>query len=743
MAGSEKLNMSVATQIEFDITEPYSMSGFIEALQVSAVAAGYDQYANAVYLLKMEFIGYPDNKDLPEPEAVPDSTRYFVFGFTGLDIDVNENGAVYKCRGVPYNEKGFGEPSKLKSNIQLEGNDVATILKSFEERLNKALQSDTKSIKGNEKAGQHDIYEISLPIINETGIVRDSIDEKWKTYTVTNLLKDPAVYKFADPNEAANTATNVVSLSKQNPTTPTIFFAEGANIHECISSIIRDSDYTRKLINDFKNQVDKNGMVPYFIIHMEVEALDTFDESTHKPFYRYRYVVIPYKVHYTRIPLSRDQTVDTTGLVTLAHREYDYIYTGANVDITKFSLNFNTLYFQAIPNALGSKKGQPVAAQTVETDPFISPLLKSKPTSEVKDSRLGIASVRTYPDFTAISPKGIPNASQPQVDPYYTLSKNLHQAILENVDQVSAEVEIIGDPYYLVTGTIGNYRPPINEDGTAGDGEAPYATSDVMVVLTFRNPSDIDTVTGEMIFDQTTAPYSGIFRVIEVLSSFKDGKFSQTLKLLRIPAQFIDTNVKIKPREPLIDTAPDAVNSPTPALPPVVSSLRATPGTLLESITAGLPVNGLPGNLSGLVSNVTGGLSGNVTQAAAGLVQWGKTAASAGIANASNLADTTLASGLGTIESIGSAAMSAANNLGSAAAGVVSGVASKVSALTDGNIQGLVKDAVSGLNPSALGIDTSKLSGLSANLKSKVTKEMFIKYYQCVVGKQCRSKHGN
>ena len=56
MGFNEQTNLSVATKLEFDVFEPYSMSGFIEALQVSAVAAGYDQYVSTPYLLKMEFI---------------------------------------------------------------------------------------------------------------------------------------------------------------------------------------------------------------------------------------------------------------------------------------------------------------------------------------------------------------------------------------------------------------------------------------------------------------------------------------------------------------------------------------------------------------------------------------------------------------------------------------------------------------------------------------------------------------
>lgn len=719
MGQNNKTSLSVATNIEFDIMEPYSMTGWIEALQVSAVAAGYAQYTTCPYLLKMEFVGYPDNEYLPETATVvPNATRYFVFGFTGIDMDVTEEGARYHCKCVPFNEKGFGDPSVLKSSIQIVGKNVGSILNNFAEALNQAAQSDARASKGADKATKCDEYQITIPKVDETGIVKDSTNEAWFNCQGINLLKDNAVYKFPDPI-AQNTATTTV---RYDPGDPSIFFAERSNIHECIVSIIRDSDYAKDLLKDFPKNVDPNtGMVDYFMVHLEVEDKGVVDDTeTHKPFYIYRYVVIPYKMHYTRIPLAQNQTVDTSNLVTVVNREYDYLYTGANTDIQKFNLKFNTLFFQAIPPALGNKKDKPAAVSGTQPEGYIPSLLVSKPTEEIKESSLGVQPVKVYPDFTQIQPMGVPNSGQPSDDPFAALAKNLHQAILDNVDQCTADIDIIGDPFYLVTGGMGNYRPVINTDanssspvGTAGEGEAPYTTQDVMIIVTFRNPSDIDKETGEAIFDQVTAPYSGVFRVIQVTSEFKDGVFTQKLSTVRLPAQLLDTNVPIKPRAALVGSAEFSPDAPIPIPAEPVSTLRASPDSLFASITAGLPVAGLPGNLSQLITSAAGSLGGAVSSAAAGIVQWGQTAASAGISGVTpaSLAGTTLASGLSSAGAIGSSAMSAVTGLGTSAAGVVSGVAAKVSALNGGTA-------------AALGIDTSSLSGLSSNLQAKASQQL-------------------
>lgn len=759
MGFNEQTNLSVATKLEFDVIEPYSMSGFIEALQVSAVAAGYDQYVSTPYLLKMEFIGYPDGEEIAEiAQPVPDSTRYFVINFTGLDIDVTENGAKYKCKCVPFNERAFGEPSRIKSGVKIKGNTVGEILKNLEAGLNESKKSDTANERDPNQSNNYDSYEIIYPEVNETGIVDGSTNKTIAESPVVELLKSNAIYAFADP---ASTAT------KSSPTDSVIMFAENANVHECIVSIIRDSNYIKNILKDLSNAnskaVDQYGMVDYFIVNVEMIDKGIVDNKTNKPFYTYRYVVLPYKLHCTRIPLMQNQTIDTTKFLKIANRTYNYLYTGANVDIKSFRLNFNTLFFQAIPKALGNKQDRPTTSESVEgTDP-VKTNLSSTSSEDRKGSSSGKAAVIVDINQTAVHVGNQPNAAQRnQSDPYDALAKNMHQAILDNVDQCSAEMEIIGDPFYLVTGSMGNYRPKKNPDGTSGEGEASYTSGDVMIVIFFKNPIDIDETTGEAIFSDRVTPYSGVFRVVNVTHTFIDGAFIQKLSMLRVPGQLgVDTTVK-KSRGGIIESVanPEQANTEVPAEPP--NTVRASASNLATSIaTRLLPSTGLPGSLSKLASSVGGTLAGvtagvtalstlqsvvsggsgsaleglknidstlrlasagltnlstNINSAGASINQLTDTAKSIGLPvfNADNLANTTIAAGLASATDIGVNAMSAVKNLGTSAAGLVGSVSSKIDDLK-GTGAALARQ---------LGVDASKLAGLSPDLQSKITKEL-------------------
>jgi hypothetical protein len=452
--------------------------------------------------------------------------------------------------------------------------------------------------------------------------------------------------------------------------------------------------------------------------------------------------------------MSTDKTVDTSTLVSTVNREYDYLYTGQNVDIKSFQLKFNTLFFQAMPAALGNAKDEVSASGGVVPDGSSKETLTTTPTSDLKESSLSRSTVRMDSKSTQVSPGGIANSGQPNLtDPYAALAKNMHQAILDNVDQCQAEISIIGDPFYLVTGGMGNYRPEKDpETGMAGEGEAPATTDDVMVLLKFRNPVDIDMVTGEAIFDQSSVPYSGIFRVIQVNHTFNDGVFDQKLKMIRIPAQLVDTNKPVEKQASLTNSNPNPINDATPNPPPTPNTVKATSDSLAASIAAGLPTPGLPGSLSQLVSGVTGavasvgsllsqgvaaagtalpGLSNvssairlaasglspvstNINSAGASIGQLTATANAAGVSNAANLAQTTLASGLGSASSIGASAMSGVASLGSSAADLVSGVGAKISGISGADLS----------IASSLGVNVGGLSGLSSNLASSLTKEI-------------------
>jgi len=542
MAPSKAGGLTLPTNMSFDVFEPYSINGFIEALQVTAQAAGYEVYSNASFLLTIDFIGYKDNKDLPRPESIPNTSRHFLIRFTGMSIELTENGTKYSCTAVPFADKGFGEEGKLQTGTSMSGTKVGDTLKNFMENLNGKIKDPTYATNIEDK--DCDTYEIKFPVwINGKGWDLESKTEN-------EIANADISYSHAGGDlvrlirhDAASTTTSLAETLGTSAASPTIQFKEGDNIHDIITATIRDSSYVKtKLENIGKgDNPDTFGRVKYFLIRLHVENKKTINSPKGRPYQIFTYIVTEHYVHYTFIPTyGNSQKIDKTKLKTLVLRDYNYIYTGMNVDITAFKLDYNYLYFEAIPRALGRNNDKGVA-DTINSDNAIE-LHGVNPI----DSIIGRAETQSASSRASVHPGNEMNANQPNSDPYTAMAKNMHLALINSVSRVTGDLDIIGDPFYLVTGGIGNYNPAPseNQQGVTKDNEADRFYGQVLISLTFSNPVDINEKTGSLEFKSSSADASGVFMVTEVASSFKDGLFKQRLKLVRVPGQLPD-NIKV------------------------------------------------------------------------------------------------------------------------------------------------------------------------------------------------------
>jgi hypothetical protein len=623
MSPSQEANASLATKIKFEIYEPYSLNGFMEAIQTAALAAGHVNYAQAPFLLKMEFIGYPDTDEVASETVKKlgaEGTRYFVFSFTNLTVDATESGTRYQCEAVPHNERAYGKPNELTANIKISGKTVGEILDDFKTQINKAKEEESKQIRG-DKPVKADKYDIVLPSWSGSKIDITTPNAISKA-DVTTLSRTNNNYKFADPGTDGNKTVAYV------PGKTEVQFSDTIQIHDCIAAIIRDSDYTKNLIKSIESgskTVMVDGLVDYFIISIESVPQGIWDEESKRELYTYTYTVSPYKIHYTRIPLYESKTVDGPALTKLARREYNYLYTGKNVDVQKFNLKFDNLYFQAIPKGMGNNSTLFSSAngQDAEETPQIT-LTGGVTQSNAQKNSYALAPVYSDASVGTSNPqKGSGNKKDP-TDPYTSMVVNMHQAILDNLSMISAEITILGDPFYLVTSGMGNYKPEIITYGETVDNEAAYQQGDVFVVVNFRNPIDIDTNTGLLQFDSKLVPFSGVFRVISVNSTFKDGLFEQRLQLLRVPGQPIDTNQAVETEISPVTSTPNPASAALANLSDLQTINRITEQQLSllgSSVNGQLTslVGGLTGGLTGAIGGLTGAIGG-VTGAVNGAI---------------------------------------------------------------------------------------------------------------------------
>jgi hypothetical protein len=621
MSFSEESNVTQPTKIKFDVFEPYSINGFIEALHVAAVAAGYTSYINASFVLKLEFWGIPDsdNEIFKAAEKIPNADRYFPIGLTNVEVDITERGTKYQCSAVPYNERAFGQPSVVKKPIKMEGKSVKEILTNFVKSFNEQLKKSNEDAKLN--PNNVDTYNIKFVEWDANNGWIDAVKSKIGDSDLLNLYEDNVLYKFAKPNDGKNAykpGTEPKSI-KYNPTGAAINFPENISVHEVISAVIKDSVYVRKLLEDMassdkstaKARVDEMGRVEYFSIKVEVKNRDVFDETAKKPYQEFTFVVSPFKVHFTRIPRYGQVQLKEEEFAKLVLREYNYYYMGKNVDVLNFKLNFNTLYFEAIPAAMADQN-VPNYRDSAKPDGRGQPKIDAPSKQDQTDTNPSHppAPVRQVPVDTK------PNsgsATPIQNDPYAALARSMHDAVVNSkASMVTGNIEILGDPFYLVTGGMGSYNPkPVSgsREGVVGQKEVAMNYAEVNILINFRNPIDIGSFEsgGLMIFDPNRVPFSGVYMVTKAMHTFKEGSFKQNLEIIRRPGQILDGQGKEVKMESLTKVVPNPENAPVSAEAPEVSVQRVSTADVAEYLSRGAP--NVESNFTAAVGGLGGGES--------------------------------------------------------------------------------------------------------------------------------------
>lgn len=562
---SGKSGPTLPLTMRFEVYEPYSINGFMEALQAAALGCGYTNYATASFLLKMKFIGYEDDDtNAIEPE-IPMSTRYFGMKITKVELDVTAKGTRYTCVGLPFNEYAFSdEINKLHQNVQVNGSTVQEVLTNFMDELE--YQRWSSNNKAYEKTGGYTLGRDKYKVVFEDS--SGQFKELQNTKLIPNDLKENRLFVMDNPQESPSVrlygtfATSTANYNNKVSKTTTsrapshdasvLHFAANSNITDCIAAVITDSQWSIKLLENLyvdsgnpaaaRGYDPETGLLDYFVVRVDVKNQTDLDVIRNRPYQDFTYIIKPFKIHYTLIPgHQQDKFVYQDKILKhLILRQYDYIYTAKNVDILDFKINFNNSMYAMMPNAMGkssqSSKPAVVGASTNYGKGFSPENPEKKLAIRGRDLATAANAVNptlltTYDNTRA---SGSINAGQPSLNPYYVQSKAMYESLVKNpFDMVMVELGIIGDPVYLAMGGVSNFDPKSSNGVITENGSINQNYGIPYIKINFRNPKDIDP-SGFLEFDKGRIEFSGIYMVKQVTSKFANGVFTQRMTLARM-----------------------------------------------------------------------------------------------------------------------------------------------------------------------------------------------------------------
>jgi hypothetical protein len=581
-AGTPETGNASNCTASFKIIEPYSMGLFMQSLVVASQENGYQNYFDAPVIIKIEFKGHLNVEDQgvhADALSIEKTTRYLCFHLGNMDMKVTHRGAEYTFSGAAVNELAMASTySEGKTDFSIEGSTVHEILQTGKRSLQRVINDkfekiaidagvepdkiiiyfptdmsfgpDTMMTDGQDQAtvdpaassGANSVEEALKVSIgeNETLVQQESDINVIGTSSMGFDFLRPADQPFAKDNDAYDPETQVVDRSKVNiqPNVGVLRFSQGMNIQHIINQVILISDYCKNALKP--EQVTEDGKIPYWRINSQVFYLNPSANIEKKG-------VSPKLIVYRITPYFRDAApllptnADNPHAEHIAKnilKEYDYIYTGKNLDVLNFDIHFAPGFYRPLYADL-SQHGEGVVTQ--------------QQLANAAEEEFSVN--ETPPEGTAPSENNMPSpimydkiqsstanrGGTARDTPSTIAARQMHDILFNSSSEMAKlELTILGDPYYIGDSGVGNYYAKESEyHEMNADHGINHQSTDIRISLTFRTPIDLDPSIGAYNFGSTKMvnKFSGIYVVSVVTSKFSKGRFSQILTGYRQPGQ--------------------------------------------------------------------------------------------------------------------------------------------------------------------------------------------------------------
>lgn len=584
-----------STTVQFDIFEPYSIGVFMLALQNAAYDAGFKNWRDAPFLLSIEFRG---NKENGQISKIPFSTRHIPIKLTTINIKANEQGCKYMINAYATNGQALTtQYANLKTDAAIKGKTVQEVLQTGEQSLQAIVNQNLKQMKAKGNVAVPDEIVIVFPrekdipsssnsgakggetatsattsapitssaadVTKKIGVSQSPINKTLVQPTgEVNELGSATMgydYKKRGDTDTASEKTTYDEKTKTwkrgalkvDPKEGTLRFSQDMDVPGVINEILLTSSYPETALATGK--LDNDGMRTWWRIDTQVYYIKT-DENLKKTGTYPRiivYRVVPYKAHSSVITANNEPAPGYTSMKRQLVKQYDYIYTGKNSEILKFDIDFsvnfaNVMAADNYTNATSVTEADKNATQKDKTAP-IDPL----PDGSLPENKGGaIGTSQNKATGTETSNDRFGGATNET--PANRAGRFFHDALTNPNDMVVLNLEIYGDPYWIVNSGQGNYtsKPVDGVKDLNKDGSVNWQNGEVDILVNFRSPFDINQTTGMYDFKSSNnfdisgstraSPvigFTGLYTVNRVTNSFRNGVFRQTLKGTRRPLQ--------------------------------------------------------------------------------------------------------------------------------------------------------------------------------------------------------------
>ena len=526
-----KRRLTSVTNIRMELVEPSGIT-LLEKIKGAAAANGFLDHLDAPYMLTIEFKGF-DEYGKAVKEKTEFIKRVIPIKLITMDIDVNQGGSYYDVKAIPYNEfaltNQFMYP-RTSGTLKSTNKTFKDAVQDLQNTLND--QNEQEKVGGfNQFPDQYDIS-ISKDLDPDQALSYETLGQVGMTQK--NVIAAPGEEEFIMEMIKFNSSTAILMLLENLMKTHPKY---GAKSFDEWSSAV-----TKPGTAGFNPNDGLSTYFKYFRIRTGIEMTGDFDEIRQTNAKIIRIVVEPYYV--SAYNLATAGVHQGKNFQSYVAKAYNYIFTGDNVDILNLDINYKVAYFASRLKDLEAADSRTLSnsSENKITD-------SNAPTNRDKNMG-GLLPVKSEASGHKSTPANRTGQVDSRLDQFFDAITN------PTADMVVIRMEILGDPAWLGQSQFIPATPQ-NVNGSSTDNNIDffrggakdniwnpklkcynYDVAEPITNLTFKTPQDFNDKTG--VYELTSEPtgvFSGLYKVTQVDHNFTEGRFTQTLTMVRFNNQ--------------------------------------------------------------------------------------------------------------------------------------------------------------------------------------------------------------
>lgn len=550
---------STDTEINFRLVEPVGVSFFQEMFNFSNQVLGMPNFSEVPVMIVINFKGWDDNGRFVLLDKME---KYIPIKITGVEAKVNSTGTEYNIKCANFNDAAQKKShGLLNRSAELEGktlgellldndnenkNNLEYILNQYQiEALKQDHTVDEAKVEDLNPHKYHivfgDPYKLGIDLSQsillrpDENPTKDTVMNKPDVATDKQVEMLKQMKNYRNLEGARNTEKIKFDKTKAN-------FNQGVAVSHVIEQLINNSDYVTKQLSDFRKKViaaasekddkkreelfkDLDQPMNWYRIVEKVVPTGRFNKALNVEQLEIYYYIWPIWVSSTGAASGTMAPAISPDKNNMVVKEYYYFFTGKNTEILGLDIDLSLDFFAykpANPDVASQGSGDQPEADNAST-----PQNNNTAVTATSPSR-AVIKYTPVPGGGGSSP-GVGNRTGDRL-----YSKAVTESIYDNgAIMNTVSMEIMGDPDLLKQDGV-FYVTTVSEQ--VDNIPVAFESHEKYVKIVFVSPQDINTETGlpDGLDNQDTL-FNGFYKFQEVVSSFKQGKFTQRIELNRIP----------------------------------------------------------------------------------------------------------------------------------------------------------------------------------------------------------------